>query len=114
MLAALIVGAMLLDASYIAAQAPSAPPATLTLAGDVRSPLVLKAGDIRAMPRTRVETKNEEGRSIAYEGVLISEILTRAGVPLGRDLRGNALATYVSFIASDGYQVVFSLAELDP
>src|SRR5262249_48421904 len=32
----------------------------------------------------------------------------------GGDLRGNAVATYVVASASDGYQVVFSLAELDP
>jgi hypothetical protein len=33
---------------------------------------------------------------------------------LGSDIRGNAVATYVVASASDGYQVVFSLAELDP
>jgi hypothetical protein len=29
-------------------------------------------------------------------------------------MRGNAMATYVLASASDGYQVLFSLAELDP
>ena len=33
---------------------------------------------------------------------------------LGTELRGNAIASYVVASATDGYQVVFSLAELDP
>ena len=66
------------------------------------------------MPRTRVEVKDEDGRIVTYEGVLVGEILKRAGVPLGAELRGNAVATYVVASATDGYQVVFSLAELDP
>ena len=41
-------------------------------------------------------------------------VLVRAGAPVGKNLRGNALATYVVAKAHDGYQVVYSLAELDP
>jgi hypothetical protein len=37
-----------------------------------------------------------------------------AGVPLGSELRGSALTTYVLAEAEDGYQVVFSIGELDP
>ena len=40
-------------------------------------------------------------------------MLARAGAPLGRELRGKALATYVLAKARDGYQVVFGLAEVD-
>jgi hypothetical protein len=40
--------------------------------------------------------------------------LKQAGVPLGPGLRGAALSTYVMVSASDGYQVLFSLGELDP
>jgi hypothetical protein len=35
-------------------------------------------------------------------------------VPQGSELRGKALASYVLAEAQDGYQVVFSLGELDP
>ena len=55
-----------------------------------------------------------KGRQISYEGVLVGELLKRAGAPVGRDLSGKAVATYVRASAKDGYQVVFSLAELDP
>jgi hypothetical protein len=65
------------------------------------------------MARTTV-TMSEEGREMQYGGVLVGDVLKRAGAPLGRDLTGAAVATYVVASAKDGYQVVFSLAELDP
>src|SRR5262245_12798763 len=99
------------------AQPPAAPaagaPATLTIAGDVAKPLTLTPADIKAMPRTTV-TVREGDRQINYEGVLAGELLKRAGAPVGRDLTGKAFATYVRVSATDGYQVVFSIAELDP
>ena len=48
-----------------------------------------------------------------YEGVWLHEVLKRAGVPQGSELRGNALTTYVLAEAQDGYQVVFSLVPKD-
>ena len=44
----------------------------------------------------------------------MGELLQRAGAPLGKALRGDAMATYVVASATDGYRVIFSLAELDP
>ena len=51
---------------------------------------------------------------MVYEGVWLHDVLKKTGVPLGGDLRGKALTSYVLAEAQDGYQVVFSLAELDP
>ena len=90
----------------------AAAPTTLTIAGDVATPLTLGAAELKALPRTKVEVK-DESRVVTYEGVLVGEILKKAGVPLGENLRGNAVAAYVTASAADGYQVVFSLAELD-
>src|SRR5215510_1802750 len=98
----------------VAAQATAPAPATLKVTGDVRTPLSLPPDELKAMPRKRVEIKDEDGRTVAYEGVLVGEILKRAGATLGSDMRGSAVASYVVASASDGYQVVFSLAELDP
>ncbi len=113
---------VLLMAVSAVASAQTAPQATvpataasaLTVAGDVGTPLAITAADLEAMTRTKVEVKDEDGRTVTYEGVLVGEILKRAGATLGGDLRGNAMTTYVLASASDGYQVVFSLAELDP
>jgi len=65
------------------------------------------------MPRATVTTTNG-GLERQYEGVWLHEILRKAGVPLGEQLRGRALTTYVLAEALDGYQVVFSIGELDP
>jgi DMSO/TMAO reductase YedYZ molybdopterin-dependent catalytic subunit len=97
------------------AQTPSAaaPEPVLAVGGDVLHPLSLTAADLKAMPRTTVSI-TEDGREVKYEGVLVAEVLKRAGVPLGRELTGPAVATYVLASAKDGYQAVFSLPELDP
>jgi len=94
--------------------AAPAPATTLKIGGDVKTPLSLMPDELKSMPRTQVEVKDEDGRVVQYEGVLVAELLKKAGAPLGSELRGNAMATYVAAVATDGYQVVFSLAELDP
>jgi DMSO/TMAO reductase YedYZ molybdopterin-dependent catalytic subunit len=85
----------------------------LTVSGDIPAPLLLKADDLAKMPRETVTIADQDGTKIAWEGVPLREILKRAGVPLGKDLRGKALASYVLAKAHDGYQVAFTLGELD-
>ena len=98
------------------AASPSTPTAAapLTIAGDVATPLTLTPAELKAMPRTTVEVKDEDGRPVKYEGVLVGELLKRAGATLGGDLRGNAITTYVLASATDGYQVLFSLRRTGP
>ncbi len=88
-------------------------PATVQVTGDVKQPLTLSADDLAKMPRATVKTMNN-GMETVYEGVWLHEVLKQAGVPQGGDLRGKALSSYVMASAQDGYQVVFSLGELDP
>jgi DMSO/TMAO reductase YedYZ molybdopterin-dependent catalytic subunit len=111
--ALLAVGAAVLAGIVPLLAQPDGGAAALTVAGDVKTPLSLTLADLKAMPRTRLEVK-DEGRAVIYEGVLVGEILKRAGSPVGPEMRGNAVSSYVLASASDGYQVVFSLAELDP
>jgi len=86
----------------------------LTIQGDIPSPMTLKLEDLAKMPRENVSVAEEDGSKVTYQGVLLREILQRAGAPLGKQLRGKALASYILAKAKDGYQVVFTLAELDP
>jgi DMSO/TMAO reductase YedYZ molybdopterin-dependent catalytic subunit len=86
---------------------------SVQITGDVKQPLTLSADDLAKMPRGTVKTTSS-GMETVYEGVWLSEILKKAGVPQGGDLRNKALTSYVLASAQDGYQVVFSLAELDP
>ena len=87
---------------------------TLVVVVDRDKPLTLKPSDLAAMPRTKITVKQPDGRAIVHEGVLVAELLKRAGAPLGKALRGDAMASYVVASATDGYRVIFSVAELDP
>jgi DMSO/TMAO reductase YedYZ molybdopterin-dependent catalytic subunit len=86
----------------------------LTVSGDIASPLTLKPEDLAKMPRETVSIPDQDGTKVEYEGVPLREILKRAGAPMDKELRGNALATYVLARAHDGYQVVFTLGEIAP
>lgn len=86
---------------------------SISVSGDVKQPLTLTAADLTDMPRAKAVTDNN-GVQTTYEGVWLSDVLKKAGVPLGPGLRGPALAGYILASASDGYQVVFSIGELDP
>lgn len=86
---------------------------TVQVTGAVKQALSLSAGDLAKMPRVTVRTSSN-GMQTVYEGVWLHEVLKKAGVPQGGELRGKALASYVLAEAQDGYQVVFSLGELDP
>ena len=86
----------------------------LVVTGEVKSELKLTLAEVEGMTNSTVTVTEREGRSSKYEGVLFHEILRRAGVPLGEGLRGDALRLCVLVKAADGYQAVFSLAELDP
>jgi DMSO/TMAO reductase YedYZ molybdopterin-dependent catalytic subunit len=68
-------------------------------------------GKLEGFQKTAVNP--HEKKEETYEGVLVTELLKSAGVPLGAQLRGAAMATYVKADAADGYRVIFSLAELD-
>lgn len=81
--------------------------------GEVLNPLTLSASDLAAMPRTTASAKDKEGVMHNFSGVAIAEILHKAGVTTGPQLRGKNLAKYLLVSCADGYQVVFSLAELD-
>jgi DMSO/TMAO reductase YedYZ molybdopterin-dependent catalytic subunit len=86
---------------------------TIQVTGAVKQALTLSADDLAKMPRASVRTLNN-GMETVYEGVWLHEVLKKAGVPQGSELRGKALASYMLAQAQDGYQVLFSLGELDP
>ena len=96
------------------ASSPVAGAAQITLTGDVEKPLTLSLDDLRRLPRETVSVKNEHaGKDEVYEGTSLAGLLKQAGVAQGARLRGKAMATCVVAEGSDGYRVVFSLAELD-
>lgn len=97
-----------------AASAPAKQELKLEVTGDVPMPVTLTAGDFAAMPRESAEVTEMDGTKSIYEGVTLQEILKKAGISFGKQMRGKGLAGYVLASAKDGYQIVFSTGELDP
>ena len=116
LLFAAVVGLLVSAASNVCAQVAQATAtvAELRIGGEVSTPLVLSVADLKKMPRKTLSVVNpHDNKTETYQGVLLEELLKRAGVAQGEKLRGALLATYVIAEAEDGYRVVFSLAELD-
>jgi DMSO/TMAO reductase YedYZ molybdopterin-dependent catalytic subunit len=98
------------------AQSSPSPAATVSvsISGDIAHPLSLSPDALKHMPRTTVHVKNEHAQEDeVYEGVALAAILKQAGVPQGGQIRGKVMSTYVLAQGADGYQVLFSLPELD-
>jgi DMSO/TMAO reductase YedYZ molybdopterin-dependent catalytic subunit len=104
----------LILASFAFAQAPAKTFMGLAITGDLPAPLNLTLEELAKMPRQTVHMPNPNGSMAAYEGVSLFEVLKKAGVPFGEELRGKALSNYVLAKASDGYQVIFTPGEIDP
>jgi len=79
----------------------------LQVKGHVAIGLSLSLEDLAGMPHYEAEA-TIHGRTVAYRGISLGELLELAEVPEGGDL----LRTIVFARAPDGYEVVFALAEL--
>jgi hypothetical protein len=76
--------------------------------------LTLTVDDILTLPQTKLRAKDHDNAEHEYSGVVLNVLLKVAGVTLGSQLRGKNLAKYVLVTATDNYQVVYALPELDP
>ena len=86
----------------------------LTISGEVTKPFSLQAADLKAMPHAEVVAKDKDGKNHTYTGVPLAELLKQAGTTTGAELRGKNLSKVVIVKATDGYEVVFALPEIDP
>ncbi len=87
--------------------------AVVKVTGEVTNPLSIAEADLQQYKQTTVIRKDRDGKDHTYSGVILSDILTKAGATMGNDLKGENLTKYLLVEASDGYQVVFALPELD-
>ena len=69
--------------------------AQLRINGAVEHPLTFHGPDLATLPRQTLRVRDHNGREIVFEGVALVELLQRAGVPLGKELRGDRMVTYV-------------------
>lgn len=87
---------------------------SVSISGEVSTPLSLTKQDILSMPQTTYTSKDRDGKEHQYKGVIVAALLEKAGVTLGSKLRGENLTKYLVVEAADGYEVIYSLPELDP
>lgn len=88
--------------------------ASISIQGEVTTPLTLSLGDLEKFENQTLKIKDRDGKEHTFEGPALAELLEKAGVTLGGSLRGKNLTKFVLVQAVDGYEVVYSLAEVDP
>jgi hypothetical protein len=87
----------------------------LLTAEPYHAPVVLSPADFRALPHVTITAHNGHTNAAeTYSGVPLAALLVKVNAPLGKELRGAAMTSYVIATGSDGYSVVLSLAEVDP
>jgi hypothetical protein len=95
---------------------PTAVEGSLILTADpYHAPVILSPADFRTLPHITITVHNgHTDAAETYSGVPLATLLAKVNAPLGKELRGEAMTSYVIATGSDGYSVVFSLAEVDP
>lgn len=88
--------------------------ASAIIKGEVKSELILTPADVDKLPKITISQKDRADQEHTYSGVELGLVLKNAGVTLAEELKGENLTKYLLIEASDGYQVIFSLAEIDP
>ena len=69
--------------------------------------------DFNKLKRLTVKA-NDPGKEATSEGFALVEVLKLTGIEFGATLRGKRLSTFLLVEATDKYQAVFALPELDP
>jgi len=92
------------------------PKDTLVVTADLyHAPVVLSPAEFHALPHVTLAVHNAHTNADeSYSGVPLSNLLAMINAPIGKELRGEALAHYVIATGTDGYSAVLSLAEADP
>jgi hypothetical protein len=83
--------------------------------GEVHPPVSISPADLSALPHTTVTLHNAHTHANeTYSGVPLADLLAKLDAPLGKELHGKALASYIMATGIDGYSAVLALAEADP
>lgn len=94
------------------------PSTSFTLGGQVKTSTTYSVADLQKLSAQHVTATivTRQGRQGSHDftGVYLSTLLNSAGLILNADNKNDQLQKYVVARGTDGYQVVFSEAELDP
>jgi hypothetical protein len=94
---------------------PSVPSSILAIRTYEGKTLSLTVSDLAALPHKSVTVFNAHSKvNESYSGVPISVLLSRVAVPQGEQVKGSLFMTGIVAEGTDGYRVLYSLAEVDP
>ena len=95
--------------------APSIPSTRLTVTTYDGKTLSFSPEELAALPHKTVAVFNEHSKTNEnYSGVPLADLLGKAGVPLGENVRGKLFMIGIAAEGMDHYSVLYSLAEVDP
>ncbi len=76
--------------------------------------VTLTAADLARLPNKTITVTSEKGQPAQYRCAIVADVLTSVGADMGPAIRDKRFLETVQASARDGYEVVFSLPELDP
>jgi hypothetical protein len=100
------------QAATPASNPPTEQPIRLMLDGKPGD--VLDHAMMASLPRVTVTAAEQGEKPSTWQGVALQDVVRRTCVASDAALWGRALARFVRVTGSDGSQVIFSAAELDP
>ncbi len=106
--------AVVLAAALLGAVPSIAADARLEIAGAVEHPSALDRAALDKLPQETAQLKAKDGTVITFRGVALWQVLQSVGLKAAADKHNAALNLALHVTASDGYQVAFSVGELDP
>jgi hypothetical protein len=110
-----LAGQSALIAQQMDHSAPATPSTQLTVKTYEGKTLNFSPDELAALPHKQVSVFNAHSKTNeTYSGVLLADLLGKAGVPLGESVRGKLFMTGIVAQGMDNYSVLYSLAEVDP
>ena len=99
-------------ALFVATLATRGGAQSLKLIGLDGATKTLGVAELTALPQVEVSDSGASGK-VLFRGPTVRSLVNLVGAPEGRALRGPNMMIVVIAEASDGYKVVYTLAELD-
>lgn len=105
-------GAGLMAAAMLVSASPT-DTAVVQVTVPGKAPLALDHAALAKLPQAEVMAGAHDTPKTPWQGTLLTDVVIQAGAVSGKQLRGRTMASYVRVTATDGYQVVFAVADLD-